>query len=125
MHDVLSSCAAAIVASGTATVEAALLGAPMVVVYHLSPITYALGRRFVRVPHYAMVNLIAGRPVVTELIQHDFTAERTAEEVLSLIEDPARRERMRDDLGEVRSRLGAPGASARAAGIVHEALISP
>ena len=124
-HDVLSSCAAAIVASGTATVEAALLGAPMVVVYHLSPITYALGRRFVRVPHYAMVNLIAGRPVVTELIQHDFTAERTAEEVLSLIEDPARRERMRDDLGEVRSRLGAPGASARAAGIVHEALISP
>jgi lipid-A-disaccharide synthase len=124
-HDVLSSCAAAIVASGTATVEAALLGAPMVVVYHLSPITYALGRRFVRVPHYAMVNLIAERPVVTELIQSDFTAERTVQEVLSLIEDPARRERMRDDLNEVRNRLGAPGASARAAGIVREALISP
>ena len=124
-HDVLASCAAAIVASGTATVEAALLGAPMVVVYHLSSITYALGRRFVRVPHYAMVNLIAGRPVVAELIQKGFTPEATAAEVLSLIEDPARRERMRDDMAEVRARLGAPGASARAAGIVSEALISP
>jgi lipid-A-disaccharide synthase len=121
-HDVLSACAAAVVASGTATVEAALLGAPMVVVYHLSPVTYALGRRFVRVPHYAMVNLIAGRPVATELIQRDFTAERTAAEVLSLLEDPARRERMEADLDDVRTRLGAPGASSRAAGIVLEAL---
>jgi len=121
-HDVLSSCAVAIVASGTATVEAALLGAPMVVVYHLSPITYLLGRRLVDVPHFAMVNLIADRRVVTEIIQREFTPERTAEEVLALLEDEGRRERMLQDLAEVRRRLGAPGASARAAEDVRQAL---
>jgi lipid-A-disaccharide synthase len=123
-HDLLASCSAAIVASGTATVEAALLGAPMVVVYHLSPVTYALGRRFVSVPHYAMVNLIAERRVATELIQREFTPGRTADEVLALLEDPVRRDRMRDDLAEVQARLGAPGASARAAAIVREAIVS-
>ncbi len=123
-HDVLSACTAAIVASGTATVEAALLGAPMVVVYHLSPITYMLGRRFVNVPHFAMVNLIAGRRVVPEIIQRDFTPERTAQEVLGLIEDEGRRARMLEDLAEVRRRLGAPGASARAAEDVRLALFA-
>src|SRR6185503_8783868 len=73
-HEVLAASDAAVVASGTATVETALLGVPMVVVYRLSPWTYRLGRRFVRVPHYAMVNLIGGRRVVPELIQSDFTA---------------------------------------------------
>lgn len=121
-HALLSACTAAIVASGTATVEAALLRAPMVVVYHLSPVTYALGRRLVDVPHYAMVNLIAGRAVVPEMIQRQFTPERTAAEVLALIEDDTRRARMVADLDEVRRRLGAPGASARAAAQVAESL---
>jgi lipid-A-disaccharide synthase len=121
-HDLLASCTAAVVASGTATVEAALLRAPMVVVYHLSRITYLLGRRFVRVPHFAMVNLIAERRVATELIQDDFTPERTAEEVLGLVEDAPRRQRMLEDLDEVRRRLGAPGASARAAAEVQVVL---
>ncbi|HET8647304.1 MAG TPA: lipid-A-disaccharide synthase, partial [Vicinamibacteria bacterium] len=121
-HAVLAACTAAVVASGTATVEAALLRAPMVVVYHLSPITYALGRRFVSVPHYAMVNLIAGRRVVPEVIQREFTPERTAAEVLALLEDTGRRERMISDLDEVRRRLGERGASARAARAVAEAL---
>ena len=74
-HALLSAASAGIVASGTATVEAALLDLPMVVVYRLSPLTYALGRPFVRVPHYAMANLIAGREVVKELIQGDFRPE--------------------------------------------------
>jgi lipid-A-disaccharide synthase len=121
-HDVLASCTAAVVASGTATVEAALLRAPMVVVYHLSRITYLLGRRFVRVPHFAMVNLIAERKVATELIQDDFTPERTADEVLGLVEDAPRRQRMLEGLDEVRRRLGAPGASARAAAEVQAVL---
>ena len=60
-HDIVGAADLALVASGTATVETALLGTPMVVVYRLSPVTYALGRPFVRVPHYAMVNLVAGR----------------------------------------------------------------
>jgi lipid-A-disaccharide synthase len=124
-HELLSACAAAIVASGTATVEAAILGAPMVVVYHLSPVTYVLGRRLVDVPHFAMVNLIAGRRVVPEIIQRAFTPERTAGEVLSLLEDETRRARMMADLDEVRRRLGAPGASGRAAAEVAAVLAAP
>jgi lipid-A-disaccharide synthase len=111
----LSACTTAIVASGTATVEAALLEAPMVVVYRLSRITYALGRRLVKVPHVAMANLIAGRRLVPELIQGGFTPERTADEVLGLLDDGDRRRAMVAGLQEVRARLGQPGASARAA----------
>ena len=117
-HAALSAATAAIVASGTATVEAALLGAPMVVVYRLSPWTYRLGRRFVRVPYYAMVNLIGGRRVVPELIQSDFTAQRVLAEILPLLEDTPARRQMQGDLAEVREKLGAPGASARAADVV-------
>ena len=72
-----------------------------------------------------ILNLIAERRVAAELIQGDFTPERTADEVLALLEDPVRRGRMREDLAEVRARLGTPGASARAAEIVREAIVSP
>jgi lipid-A-disaccharide synthase len=112
---VLASCTVAVVASGTATVEAALLGAPMVVVYRLAPLTYLLGRRLVKVPHFAMANLIAGERVVPEVIQRELTPERVAAEVRALLDDPGRRQRMREGLAEVRRRLGKPGASARAA----------
>jgi len=117
-HAVLSAATAAIVASGTATVEAALLGAPMVVVYRLSPWTYRLGRRLVRVPYYAMVNLIGGRQVVPELIQSDFTADRVLAEMLPLIDDTPARRQMQSDLAAVREKLGGPGASGRAADAV-------
>jgi len=118
----LGAATVAVVASGTATVEAALLGAPMVVVYRISPLSYTLGRPFVSVPHYAMVNLIAGRAVVPELMQYAFTPERVAEEVGALLDDAGRREAMRGDLAEVRRRLGEPGASARAAAVLADAL---
>src|SRR5688500_11223728 len=119
-HAVLAAAAAAIVASGTATVEAALLGTPMVVVYRLSRLTYHLGRRFVKVPHVAMANLIAGKAIVPELIQDDFTPERVAAAILPLL-GPAGGA-MRADLAEVRRRLGDPGASARAADVVTQIL---
>ena len=122
-HAALSTCTAAIVASGTATVEAALLGAPMVVVYRLSALTYALGRRFVRVPHVAMVNLIAGRRVVPEIIQEEFTPERVANEILPLLQGPER-ETMREHLSQVRVLLGASGGSRRAAEAVLPFLVS-
>ncbi len=112
---VLAAAQAALVASGTATVETALVGTPMAVVYRVSPISYFLGRRFVRLSHFAMVNLIAGRQVVTELIQRDFTPERVRDEALRLLAGGPDVERMRADLAEVRARLGGPGASARAA----------
>jgi lipid-A-disaccharide synthase len=114
-HEVLSAATVAIVASGTATVEAALLGTPMVVVYRLSPLTYALGRPFVKVSRFAMANLIAGRSVVPEVIQGDFTPTRVVAETSRLLDDPVLRDRMRSGLREVRERLGAPGASERAA----------
>ena len=119
---VLAACRVAIVASGTATVEAALLGAPMVVVYRLSALTHFLGRRLIQVPHVAMVNLIAGRRAVPELIQGDFTPQRVADEVAALLPDGPRRAAMLEDLAEVRSRLGPGGASLRAAREVHALL---
>jgi lipid-A-disaccharide synthase len=122
-HDVVGSASVAIVASGTATVETALLGTPMVVVYRLSALTYRLGRRLVKVPHYAMVNLIAERRIVTELIQDGFTAEAVEKETLALLDDPQRAAAMRADLAAMRARLGGPGASARAAEIVRDWLL--
>lgn len=124
-HEVVSAAVLALVASGTATVEAALLRTPMVVVYRISPLSYALGRPFVRVPHYAMVNLIAGRRVVPELMQADFTPERVAAEAEALLSDAGRAARMRADLTEVRHRLGEPGASRRAAQQVADLLQDP
>ena len=110
----------ALVASGTVTVQAALHECPMVVVYRLSPLTYRLGRPFVRVDTFAMANLVAGRTVVPELIQDDFTPARVADEALKVLTDPEAAARMRSDLREVRARLGQPGASARAARAVLE-----
>jgi lipid-A-disaccharide synthase len=118
--DVLAIANVVITASGTATVQTALHGRPMVVVYRLSPLSYRLGRRFVHVEDVAMVNLIAGRRIVPELIQDDCTPDRIAEEVLLLMTDPTRAERMRGALAEVRGKLGQPGASGRAADAVLE-----
>ncbi|MEO7274973.1 MAG: lipid-A-disaccharide synthase [Vicinamibacterales bacterium] len=115
---VLAAADLAIVASGTVTVQAALHECPMIVVYRLSPLTYRLGRRFVRVDTFAMANLVAGRRVVPELIQNDFTPDAVANHAIALLRDPVRRDGMRRDLQAVRAALGPPGASARAAGIV-------
>jgi lipid-A-disaccharide synthase len=117
-HALMGAATAGIVASGTATVEAALLDLPAVVVYRLSPLSYALGRPFVHVPHYAMANLIAERRVLTELIQGDFRPEAVAHEVGRLLDDAAHRSSVAAGLAEVRARLGGAGASARAADVV-------
>ncbi len=114
-REVLSSARVAIVASGTATVETALTLTPMVVVYRLSALTYALGKPLVSVSNYAMVNLIAGRVVVPELIQSDFTPSRVAEETLRILDDGSPRTEMLRNLGEVREKLGKGGATIHAA----------
>ncbi len=118
--DVLAISDVAITASGTATVQAALHGRPMVVVYRLSPLTYRLGRRFLLVEHVAMVNLIAGRRIVPELIQDDCTADNIAAETLALLTNRERAEETRRGLAEVCAKLGGPGASGRAADVVLE-----
>jgi len=101
----LAHARAAVVASGTATVEAAMMGTPMVVVYRVSPLTWALGRPLVHVKHFAMVNLIAGEPVVPELIQADFTPENVAAKLREILPDGLVREKMERDLAQVRARL--------------------
>jgi lipid-A-disaccharide synthase len=114
-YNALSAADAAILSSGTATVEAALLNVPMVVVYRVSPLTAILARPLVRTPHFAMVNLIAEKELVPELVQNEFTPEMVAGETLRLLQDPNRRASQREGFAEVRKRLGPPGAVERAA----------
>jgi lipid-A-disaccharide synthase len=113
--DVLRMSDVVLTASGTATVQTAIHGKPMAVLYKLSPLTYALGKPLARVDMYAMVNLIAGRRIVRELIQDACTAAAVADEAVSLLTDRARRDTMVRDLEAVRAALGGPGASGRAA----------
>jgi lipid-A-disaccharide synthase len=123
-YQALGAAHVAVVASGTATVEAALAGTPTVIVYRVSPLTFALARRLVRVAHVGMANLLAGERVFPELLQDDFTPERLAHEVLSLIQDPGRIKAVRRGLATVIRRLGGPGASARAARVAVELMTS-
>ena len=122
---------ASIVASGTATVEAALIGNPFVVVYRVSPLTYAIAKRVVTVPHVAMANLIAEKRLVPELIQNDFTASNIVTELQLLLPDGPPRQSMMKELAELRGLLRAPapggysetgGAIARVAEVTLELL---
>jgi lipid-A-disaccharide synthase len=124
-YDALAHADASIVASGTATVEAALLDAPMVVVYRVSPLTAILAKPLVRTSHFGMVNLIAGREIVPELIQKDFTPDRVAAHILRLLLNPAATAAMRGELAEVRRRLGPPGAVERAAEAITALFATP
>lgn len=116
-YDALSAADCAIVASGTATVEAAILGTPMVVVYRVTPLTAIVAKRMIRSPFIAMANLIAGRKVVPELIQDAFTPEAVEANIRRLLESPAARDEMKAGLAEVRAKLGPGGAIERAADI--------
>jgi lipid-A-disaccharide synthase len=113
--DALAAARVVITASGTATVQAALHERPMVVVYKVSPLSYRIGRRFLLVDTFAMVNLVAGHRIVPELIQDAFVPERVADEALGLLLDEGRYEMTREALASVRRQLGEPGASMRVA----------
>jgi lipid-A-disaccharide synthase len=121
-YNALAAADAAIVSSGTATVEAALLDAPMVVVYRVSPLTATLAKPLVRTPFFAMVNLVAEKQIVPELVQDDFTPEQVSGQVLRLLQDPNARRTMRAGLAQVRDRLGPPGAVDRAADAIVQLL---
>ena len=110
----------ALTSSGTATLENALLGVPMVVVYRMSWHTYAIARALIRVPYISMANLLAGRPLVPELIQRRATPERVARAALDLLANPRRLGLLRRELASLRNLLGGPGASDRAARIILE-----
>ena len=106
--------AAALVASGTATLETALLGTPFAIVYRLNWLTYQVARRIVQVPHFGLANVVAGREMATELLQGEVNPERLGRELSRLLE-PETARRIRVELGEVRGRLGEPGAAGRVA----------
>jgi lipid-A-disaccharide synthase len=119
-YDALQHCEVAIVASGTATIEAALLERPMVVVYRVSPLTWRLGKLLVDVPFYSMVNILAGKQVVPELIQSDFSAANVASRVEYLLDHSEAREEMAKRFRCLKYRLGPGGAIERAADAVAE-----
>ena len=106
---------AGMVASGTATVEATVLGTPFVMVYRVAGLSWHVGRRLVKLSHFAMPNLIAGREIVRELVQQQFTPENVAGEVSRLVEDGERRNQVIHDLAEVRSHLQAGRSTESAA----------
>ena len=116
-YNALAAADCAVVASGTATVEAALLGTPMVVVYRVAPLTASILRYMIRTPFIGMVNLIGGRRVVPELIQDEFTPAAVATEVRRLLDSPDARDAAKAGLAEVRAKLGPGGAIERAADI--------
>lgn len=113
-YECVAAADAAMVASGTATLETALLGTPQVGVYRVSPLTWQIGRRLIRVPSVMLPNIIAGRRVIPELLQDELTPERLAAECRRCL-NPETAERMRRDYEEIGRRLGEPGVARRVA----------
>jgi lipid-A-disaccharide synthase len=111
----LSRCALAMVASGTASLECALVGIPQIVVYRVHPLTYAVGKRVVKVKYLSIVNVMANEAVVPEFLQDNLEASAVAQEALELLGNPQRREAMKRRVAQIVSTLGEPGASKRAA----------
>lgn len=121
-YDMMASCRAVVAASGTVTLELALLDVPMIVTYRVAPLTYLIGRMLVKVPYFSLVNLIAGREVVPELFQDEVTAPRIAHELAQLLDAGEARQNMLAGLEEVRQKLGDRGASAKAASLALQIL---
>jgi len=116
-YDAINISRVVIVASGTTTLEAAIINSPMVILYKLSPLTYLIGKLMIKVENIGLVNLVAQRRVVCELIQHDVTPEQIAGEVLKILEDRELYSKIKNELTWVKEKLGAPGASFKAARI--------
>jgi len=114
-----------IVASGTTTLEAAICQTPMIIVYRVSPLSYRIGKALIKVPHIGLVNLIAGKRIAPELIQHDASPEQIARQALGLLADPEKLNKMKDGLADVTRRLGKPGASDAVAEIAWRLLDRP
>lgn len=114
-YDVISSADLAIVASGTATLETGLLGVPMIIIYKVSPFSALIGRMIINVRHMGLVNIIAGKTIVPELIQSDANGQRIASEALAILLNEEKRQEIVAHLADIRAKLGEPGAARRAA----------
>jgi len=114
-YNMMAACDAVVTASGTVTLELAILEVPMVVVYKLAPLTYQLGKLLVKIDFFSLVNLIAGYEAVPELLQHAVTAEKISAELTAIMTLPTRKQQIQQALHEVRNKLGGSGASDKAA----------
>jgi len=114
-YDLMAAATVLLVASGTATLEAAIVGTPFAVVYRVAPVTYFIGKRLVKIRHISLANIVAGKEVVPEFVQHQFRVENVAPVLLKFLKDEEARERVRKDLEAVRGRLGEPGAACKVA----------
>jgi lipid-A-disaccharide synthase len=114
-YEVISCCDLAIVASGTATLETALLGVPMIIVYKISPLSYFIGKLAIQVKNIGLVNIIAGKTIVPELIQAEASGARIAAEALTILNNEPKREEIIRELAGIRAKLGNPGAALRTA----------
>jgi lipid-A-disaccharide synthase len=121
-YDAVSCCDLAIVASGTATLETALLGVPMIIIYKISPLSYFIGKLVVNVKNIGLANIIAGKTVVPELIQGKANAQSIAAEAVAILTSVERKKEMMNELAEIRAKLGKPGAAIRAAQLVLDML---
>lgn len=119
-YDVIQVCDAVITVSGTVTLEIALMGVPMVIIYKVSPLTYCIGKRLIRVDHIGLCNIVANKRVVKELIQHEAVPELIAAEIGNILTDSAYAADIRDGLKHVAERLGGGDCSSRVAAIVME-----
>ncbi|MDO9527910.1 MAG: lipid-A-disaccharide synthase [Syntrophales bacterium] len=120
IYDVLSISDVVMVASGTATLETALLEKPMVIIYKVSTLSYYIGKMFIKVNNIGLVNIIAGKTIVPEFIQDKATASNIAEEISDILTNRSRMDRIRKELSGIREKLGSPGAAARTARLVYE-----
>jgi lipid-A-disaccharide synthase len=121
-YDVMAACDAVVSASGTATLEIALMRTPLAVIYKIAPLSYGIMSRMIKVDHIALCNIVAGERIAPELIQHDATPEKIAAEAESLIYDADRNGRMRDRLLRVRQMLGGSGGSSNVAALLERLL---
>jgi lipid-A-disaccharide synthase len=120
IYNLINACDAVISVSGTVTLQVALVGTPLAIVYKLAPLSYAIGRRLIRVPHIGLANIVAGREVVREFIQHQATPEAIAREIETILTDRAYNRAMRDGLAGIQARMGEGGCAARVARMVSE-----
>ena len=117
IYDTAAACDAVISVSGTVTLQIALAGTPMVIIYKAAPLTYAIGKRLVKVEHFGLPNIVAGQGIVRELLQEDANPEAISTEILRLLQDADYNRKQRNALELLRQRMGAPGCSARVARI--------